>query len=77
MRRGYTNPEDIDVLTLARKAKAKKNSDPEQIVQRLLAIIARNTDYVAGKNYHSAYSDLVAEDNEFLAAAIVLIESRQ
>ena len=72
------DPDSVDVLSLATQAKAKGNDDSERITRRLTEIIARNQGYTAGREQQSrdnAFDATLREDNEFLAMAIVLIES--
>lgn len=68
--------ENVDVMALAKRARAKGFATPEQIRARLLAIIARNERYLEYRACHGrggAYSDLVAEDNEVLGLAVIAL----
>jgi len=74
------SPDDINVIALATRAKAKGNDDPSRIARRLLEIIARNSAYIKGREEQgrdNAFDTLLHEDNEFLAMCIVLIESTE
>ena len=68
--------DDIDIIALAARAKAHGYDSPEKIIANLEQIIRRNAAYVS-RPYRKgrSYNEVVEEDNECLAAAIVLIES--
>jgi hypothetical protein len=67
---------NVDIIALAAKAKARGYDSPERIVARQTRIIERNKRYVS-RPYRAgrAYNEVVDEDSEAIAAAIVLIES--
>ena len=72
------NSNEVDIIDLAKKAKAKGIDTPERVSQRILAIIARNHNYIErrkAQGIRNGYNDLVSEDNEALAMAVVLFDS--
>lgn len=72
------NDNGVDIIALARAAKAKGYGDPQRLAERLQAIIERNADYLAyraRRGRTGAYNEVAREDNEMLAMAVVLLES--
>ena len=72
------NSEDLDIIALARAAKAKGYDDPSRLAKYLEAVIRRNVDYLAYRRNagrRGAYNEVVAQDNEVLAMVVVWLES--
>jgi hypothetical protein len=68
----------VDVLALALAAKAKGYDAPDELVKRLEGVIKRQQDYVRGREIRrrtTSIDEVIKEDNEAIAMAIVLIES--
>lgn len=72
--------ETTDILALAKAGQAKGYNDPQRLIERFEAIIARNGAYLArraNRGVRTPTDEALSEDNEALAMAIVMLESMQ
>jgi hypothetical protein len=70
--------EQIDVAQLAREARELKYTSKDQVINRLLRIIARNQSYVKRRveqgKAHLPFTVETAEDSQVIALAIQMLE---
>ena len=69
---------NVDILALARAARARDISAAEQIVAGLEAHLRHNEDYLARRRrrgWQTDYDRQLSEDDQVIALAIVMLES--